>query len=98
MALSQIFIYDMTALVFGYLLGRIGHYYINDWIGNPSWLPHHWIYGALLIVASFFVSSTFGLIAFYFGMGHLISDFKDFLQLKFFSPDEEGEKRFFHID
>lgn len=33
-----------------------------------------------------------------FGVGLVISDLKDFWQLKFFSPDEEGEKRFFHID
>ncbi len=98
MVISQIFIYDVPSLFFGYLLGRIGHYYINDLIGNPAWMPHHWIYGAILIVISFFISSIFALIAFYFGIGHFVSDLKDFLQLKFFSPDEEGKKRFFHID
>ncbi|OGZ69956.1 MAG: hypothetical protein A3F47_02315 [Candidatus Staskawiczbacteria bacterium RIFCSPHIGHO2_12_FULL_38_11] len=98
MAIEQIFIYDLPALVCGYLLGRFGHCYLNVWIGNPSWLPHHWIYGVILMVISFFVSPVLGLITFYFGIGHFISDLKDFWELKFFAPDEEGEKRFFHID
>jgi len=97
--LSQIFIYSLIGFTAGYLSGRFGHYYVNDWVGNPAWIPHHWIYGAILIPASSYFSATFlGLIILFFGVGHFISDFKDFWELKFFSPDEDGPKRFFHID
>ena len=99
MILLEIFLYSLLGLALGYLSGRIGHYYVNVWIGNPNWAPHHWIYGAMLIPASsYFIPSSWGLIILFFGVGHFISDFKDFLGLKFFSPDEEGPKRFFHID
>lgn len=96
---SQILIYGIGGFIAGYLLGRIGHYYINDLIGNPAWLPHHWIYGAILIpTSSLFNTSMLGLFILFFGVGHFISDLKDFLALKFISADEEGQKRFFHID
>jgi len=96
---QDIMIYSFIGFAAGYLSGRVGHYYINDMIGNPAWLPHHWIYGAILIPTSSYFSSTFwGLIILFFGVGHFVSDFKDFLALRFFSPDEEGPKRFFHID
>jgi len=88
---SQILIYGIGGFIAGYLLGRIGHYYINDLIGNPAWLPHHWIYGAILIpTSSLFNTSMLGLFILFFGVGHLA--------LKFISADEEGQKRFFHID
>ena len=99
MATSQIFINVFIGLASGYLLGRIGHFYINVWLKNPGWTPHHWIYGAILIPAGSFINSSFwGLVIIFFGIGHLISDLKDFIELKFFGPDEEGPKRFFHID
>lgn len=99
MTMLQILIYSFLSLSLGYILGRVGHCYLNVWIGNPYWLPHHWIYGAALIPASYyFTSSIFGLILLFFGIGHLVSDFKDFFHLRFFSPDEKGPKRFFHID
>jgi|SRR3989344_5853661 len=99
MTTLQIFIYSFIGFTSGYLSGRIGHYYINVWMGNPSWTPHHWIYGALLIpTSSYFIPSFWGLIILFFGVGHFISDFKDFLALKIISADEEGPKRFFHID
>ncbi len=99
MAIFEIFIYSFLGLSSGYLLGRIGHCYINAWIGNPFWVPHHWIYGAILIPTGFYFNASFwGLIIIFFGVGHFISDLKDFLELKFFSPDKDGPKRFFHID
>ena len=99
MTISQIFIYGFIGLATGYLSGRLAHCYINVWIGNPSWLPHHWIYGVVMIPTSlYFMPSFWGLLILFFGVGHFISDFKDFLDLKFFSPDKEGPKRFFHID
>lgn len=90
--------YSFLGFAIGYVLGRIGHYWVNDWMGNPDWTPHHWIYGALIIPASTYFTSVFGLVLLFFGVGHFISDLKDFLELKFFAPDAEGPKRFFHID
>ena len=95
----QIISYGLMAAAAGYILGRIGHCHINDLIGNPAWVPHHWIYGALLIpTGTHLMTGFWGLVIVFFGIGHFISDLKDFLELKFFSPDAEGPKHFFHID
>ena len=78
----------------GYAIGRIGHIY-----GGHLRTPHHWIYGLILmIVGLIFYKSLLGLATFSFGIGHFISDLKDFLQLKFIGPDEKGKKRFWRID
>ncbi|MEK7124140.1 MAG: hypothetical protein AAB877_00425 [Patescibacteria group bacterium] len=99
MEIIQIFTYIFMGFSAGYLSGRIGHYYLNDLMNNPAWLPHHWIYGAALIPASsYFLNSFWGIVILFFGIGHFISDFNDFTRLKFFGPDENSKKRFFHID
>lgn len=90
----------LLSAFFGYLLGRFGHCYLNVWLKNPKWAPHHWIYGLILIVVGIFLlpSTQMALPVFSFGLGCFISDFKDFLKLKVFSPDEEGKKSFWNID
>ena len=94
----QVLVCFFTAFI-GYVIGRWGHYYLNVRLKNPSWAPHHWIYGLVLIITGlFFIKSFLGLLTFSFGLGHFISDLKDFLQLKFIGPDEEGEKKFWGID
>jgi Na+/H+ antiporter NhaA len=98
MAFSEILLLSIVGLALGYTLGRIGHCYVNVWIGNPAWVPHHWIYGVFIMAGSFYFSLTLFIAMFSFGLGHFISDLKDFLELKFFSPDQDGKKRFFHID
>lgn len=99
MTILHIVIYSFIGFSLGYVMGRIGHCYINVWLGNPAILPHHWIYGALLIpISSYFTATYWGLLILFFGVGHFVSDLKDFLHLKFFSADEEASKRFFHID
>lgn len=92
-------IYLVTMAFGGYLLGRWGHYYLNIWLKNPKWAPHHWIYGLVLIIPglSFFKYYYLGTLMFSFGAGQFISDLKDFLQLKFIGPDEEGKKIFWGI-
>lgn len=83
----------------GYLVGRWSHYYLNVKLKNPKWAPHHWIYGLILIIIGLnFRQDVFGLPTFSFGVGHFVSDLKDFLNLKFIGPDEEGEKKFWGID
>ena len=83
----------------GYLLGRFGHAYLNVWVGNPSWAPHHWIYGAILmIVGLIFHNKPWGWLVFAFGIGHFVSDLKDFWELKFIGPDVEGPTNFWVID
>ena len=83
----------------GYVIGRIGHCYVNVWMGNPPWAPHHWIYGAVMIpMGHYFLTGAMGLLVLSFGIGHIISDLKDFWALKFISPDPEGKKTFFYID
>ena len=85
----------------GYLLGRFGDYYLNFWMGDPGWAPHHWIYGLILmIVGLFFFKDNLELWIFSFGFGLFISDLKDFLDFKFFAPDGKTKetRRFWHID
>lgn len=89
----DILFYILIAFI-GYAIGRISHIY---W-GYLA-VPHHWIYAlVLIIIGLFFYNYFLGLIAFYFGLGYFVSDFKDFLQLKFFGADEPGQKRFWGID
>ena len=98
MLILYVLLYFITAFG-GYLIGRWGHYYLNVWLKNPKWAPHHWIYGLALMAAGiFFYREFIGLLAISFGLGHFISDLKDFLKLKFVGPDEEGEKKFWGID
>lgn len=79
----------------GYLLGRFGHVYLNVWLRNPKFAPHHWIYGIILI----FLGLEYSEILFAsFGFGLFLSDLKDFLKLKFIGPDEDDKKKFWDID
>lgn len=85
----EVFLYTLLAFV-GYAIGRITHIY---WGQIKS--PHHWIYGLILITLGLlFYGEFLGKIALSFGVGHFISDFRDFLQLKFYGRDEPGEKKF----
>jgi len=96
--LSYIFVY-LAAAFMGYLIGRLGHRYLNDWLRNPKWAIHHWIYGfILMVVGLIFHKEPLGLLAFFFGLGDFISDLKDFLQLKFIGPDDKIEKKFWGIN
>ena len=89
----QILFYIFIAFV-GYAIGRIGHIY-----GGHLNTPDHWIYGLILMILGFvFYEHILGLLAFYFAIGHFISDFKDFLHLKFIGPDKVIEKKFWGID
>lgn len=91
---------DYLLIVFaGYVVGRFGHVYLNVWTGNVNWFPHHWIIAlALIIYAILSWHEPYSLYIFAFGIGHFISDLKDFLKLKFFEPDDEGPKKFWDID
>ena len=85
----------------GYLIGRWGDNYLNFWLKDPSWAPHHWIYGLVLVAfGTFYLASSLGLIAISFGIGLFISDLKDFLELKVIGPDGKSiaQRRFWHID
>ncbi len=85
----------------GYLIGRWSDYYLNFWIKDPNWTPHHWIYGLLLmIIGLYFLKNYFGIWIFSFGIGHFISDLKDFLYFRFIGSDNKTkeDRRFWHID
>ena len=88
----------LTTIV-GYLIGRFGHVYLNVWTGNVNWLPHHWIYGLILIIlGTIYWQNINAQLIIFFGLGLLRSDLKDFINLKFFEPDKEGPKKFWNID
>jgi ABC-type dipeptide/oligopeptide/nickel transport system permease subunit len=76
-------------LFIGYLLGRIGDYYAGHWD-----FFHHWIYGVILIIPGILIHEYL----IWFGIGLIISDLKDMLELKIFGPDEKEIKRFWGID
>ena len=84
----------------GYITGRIGDHYVNFWMKDPWWTPHHWIYGVILMVASFFVFKNYWVYIFSFGLGHFMSDLKDFLEFKIIGSDkkDKSQRRFWHID
>jgi len=89
------------AAFLGYLVGRWGDYYLNFWLKDPVWAPHHWIYGlVLIIIGVFFFKTNLGLWAIFFGAGLFVSDLKDFLDLKFIGKDNKTKKqrKFWNID
>ena len=86
---------------FGYLVGRCGDYVSDYWLNDPAWAPHHWIYGlVLMIVGVFYLKSSLGLWAVFFGFGVFISDLKDFLDFKFIGKDNKpiDQRKFWHIN
>jgi hypothetical protein len=92
-------IFIILFLFLGYILGRFGHYYLNDWMKNPAWAPHHWLYGLVLVcIGIFYRYDYLGIGMISFGVGLFISDLKDFLEGRLIGADEEGEKRFWGID
>jgi len=91
----------LLSAFFGYLVGRWGDNYLNFWLKDPSWAPHHWIYGLILMTAGFFfLKDNLELYVFFFGAGLFISDLKDFLDFKFIGKDNKTrtQRRFWNID
>jgi hypothetical protein len=85
----------------GYLIGRFSDNYVNIWIGDPKWIPHHWIFGLILMIIGIVCfKNNLEIWIFSFGAGLFVSDLKDFLDLKFFAPDGKTKetRRFWHID
>lgn len=83
----------------GYLIGRWGHCYLNVWLNNPKWAPHHWLYGVFfIIIALIFFKIQTGVLIFFFGIGLVISDLKDLSHFRLIGPDEDGKKNFWGVD
>lgn len=73
----------------GYLIGRIG-----DWYAGHFDFFHHWIYGFIFIIIGVFTHDYFC----YFGIGLVISDMKDFINLEIYGPDKKTKKNFWGFD
>jgi len=85
----------------GYLIGRWGDYYLVYLMKDPDWAPHHWIYGAIMMIAAlFFFENSLEAWIFAFGLGLFVSDLKDFWDMKFYGADnkDKSKRRFWHID
>ena len=83
----------------GYVIGRLGHKYFNVWLGDPVYIPHHWITGLILVIIGIYYYYLFiGLVLISFGLGTVISDFDDLLHFRTFSKDGPGPKKFWGID
>jgi len=92
--MDEIFLlYSAMSFFIGFVLGRIGHMF-----GGQIKSPHHWIYGFILIVASSFLKENLSFLVLLFGLGVFISDFKDFLNLKFYGVDDIEVKKFWRVD
>ena len=94
-------VFFLVIAFFGYLVGRWGDNYLNFWMHDPSWTPHHWIYGYLLVlVGAIFFRNDLQLWITSFGLGLFISDLKDFMKLKFFGKDNKNksQRKFWSID
>jgi len=84
----------LTIIFVSYSIGRISHI-----LGGHLNAPHHWIYGVILaIVGLFFRQHQWGQCLIVFGIGFIVSDFKDMIDLKFFGVDDVEIKRFWGID
>ncbi len=94
-------VYLILAAFIGYLIGRWGDNYLNIWMKDPNWLPHHWIYGLMMVIIGvFFFKGNLEVWISFFGAGLFVSDLKDFWDFKFFAPDGKTKKtrKFWHID
>lgn len=80
----------MLAIAFlGYAIGRLSDY-INILIKDPIWIPHHWITGLVIATIGFFLlEGNLESYFIFFGLGLFTSDFKDFMELKFFAQDKK---------
>lgn len=99
--ITQDAIFFIIIIFLGYLVGRWSDNYLNIWIGDPHWLPDHWIYGlALMAIGIFFLKGDLEIPVFAFGSGLFISDLKDFLDLKFYGSDgkDKSKIKFWDID
>ncbi|MDO8513297.1 MAG: hypothetical protein Q7S37_02245 [bacterium] len=77
-----------------YAVGRISHI-----LGGDLNVPHHWIYGVLsIIIGLIFYKHDWGKWLIAFGLGMVISDFKDMIGCKFVGPDDVKIKKFWGID
>lgn len=91
--------YILASGFLGYLVGRVGHYWLNPALNNPGWAPHHWIYGILLLILGGYMGGFAGLLIASFGAGHFFSDLKDFLNGEFIGPDDDTHPpKFWGID
>lgn len=90
----SIFFYIFFAFL-GYIVGRTGHKYFNVWLKDPIWIPHHWIFGLIIVLIAIWYDIFWIL---FFGIGLFISDLNDFFEFQFFSKDGLGSKKFWHID
>lgn len=91
----------LVAGFLGYIAGRLGDYFNDVWLNDPSWTPHHWIYGFLLMaIALLFFKNSLELWIFAFGLGIFVSDLKDFLSFKLIGKENKikGQRKFWHIN
>lgn len=94
MEIMQILIYIVVALG-GYILGRLGHKYGGHW----RYVPHHWIYGILLIIiGAIYYQYPIALYLVSVGVGVAISDLYDLLHFRIHIPDQDPQKTFFGFD
>ncbi|HRY77021.1 MAG TPA: hypothetical protein P5524_02600 [Candidatus Paceibacterota bacterium] len=89
---------NLVVSVFGYLIGRAGHFFL----GNKINFLHHWIYGLIILVAGIiiyiFSHKLWGLYLIFFGFGIILSDLNDMRHLKSFGRDHLKIKKFWGID
>ena len=83
---------SISALI-GFTIGRLG-----DKLGGHLNAPHHWIYGLILtIVALILLPGWYKILFSTLGLGHFISDLRDFFHFRLWGIDEPHKWRFWSI-
>jgi len=95
---KKYFTYLLLAFI-GFSLGRIGHIVG----GQIPWIPHHWIFGLILVVAGlvcflFKKARITGYYLIFFGAGVFISDFRDFVLGRVWELDDVTILKFWAVD
>ncbi len=89
----------LLAFFAGFAVGRIGHILG----GQIMWIPHHWIFGLTIILAGiaciFFKKLKYlAIILVFIGAGIFVSDFRDFLLLRVWEPDDTTVLKFWAVN
>lgn len=78
----------------GFAIGRYGDKY-----GGHLDAPHHWIWGIVLVVVGFiYVDNLFGVVSLAFGLGHFVSDFDDFANMRIWGVDKKHKWKFWSVE
>lgn len=85
-----ILIIGVISAFIGFAIGRLGDKY-----GGHLNTLHHWVHGlVLIIIGVVYINKWIGMLCFSFGIGHFISDFDDFMNMRVWCADKPHKWNF----